>query len=152
MLLLNRTVLAIRILAFVGSSPSPLVKVREISDELSIPPQYAAKLAHILTNGGFLSAVRGPSGGVRLARPAEDIRIGQIVEVLEDIGPSGADGRLGVGADAEPEIGRFLDQALTKFLELLNAQSLADLCVSRNCALGGSVSELARWDRAEKKL
>src|SRR3989338_7930710 len=44
-------------------------RVREIAAGLGVPATYLAKVLQGLTRAGLLRAVRGPGGGVQLARP-----------------------------------------------------------------------------------
>ena len=41
------------------------------------------KVVNALTRAGYLTAVRGRSGGVKLARKAEDIRLGDVIRMTE---------------------------------------------------------------------
>lgn len=59
------------------------VAIREISDELDIPFQYLTKLLQRLQQGGIIYSRRGNTGGVSLARPAEEITLAEILNVLE---------------------------------------------------------------------
>jgi len=65
---------------------------KNISDELDLPGPYLAKILQALVQGGLLESVRGPKGGFRLARPAQFVTIGEVVETLE--GPAALDGCL----------------------------------------------------------
>ena len=74
---------AVRILVYCAKSEDELVKVAEIARRLDITQQNTFKIVHLLNKGGFLGSVRGRKGGVRLARPAAKIRIGDIVRSIE---------------------------------------------------------------------
>jgi len=65
---------------------------KNLSEELHLPGPYLAKILQSLAQGGLLESVRGPRGGFRLARPAQFIRVGEVLEVLE--GPDSLDGCL----------------------------------------------------------
>jgi len=60
---------------------------RDLADETGLPLPTVRKLLKTLTRGGLLSAHRGAHGGYNLARPAEDISISEIIEVID--GPIG---------------------------------------------------------------
>ena len=45
-------------------------------------PAYAAKILRVLRKGGFVTAARGKEGGYTLARPAESIVIGDVIDAL----------------------------------------------------------------------
>jgi Rrf2 family iron-sulfur cluster assembly transcriptional regulator len=56
--------------------------IPEISQAEGVSPAYAAKLLRILRKGGFVKAARGKDGGYTLARPADEILIGNVIETL----------------------------------------------------------------------
>ncbi|MGM8892004.1 Rrf2 family transcriptional regulator, partial [Psychrobacter sp. 1Y1] len=45
---------------------------------------HISKVVHHLGKLGYLQTVRGKSGGFKLAKPATDINIGQVVRALEN--------------------------------------------------------------------
>ena len=73
---------AIRILLDCAVAQPNLVKVAEISERRDITLQNTFKIVHLLSRAGFIQAVRGRHGGVRLARPASEIRIGDVVRAM----------------------------------------------------------------------
>ncbi len=56
---------------------------RDLSRKLEIPPDYLAKVLATLARSGVLAATRGAKGGYRLARPAERIRLQEVVAPFE---------------------------------------------------------------------
>jgi len=56
--------------------------IGEIAGIEGLSPQYAGKLIRILRMGGLLESVRGRHGGYRLARPLENISVGEVLAVL----------------------------------------------------------------------
>jgi Rrf2 family protein len=56
--------------------------IPEISQAEGVSAAYAAKLLRMLRKGGFVKAARGKVGGYTLARPAEAIAIGNVIDVL----------------------------------------------------------------------
>jgi len=58
-------------------------RVSEIADELGVPRTYLAKVLQGLTRVGLLHAVRGPGGGVCLARSPREIRLWDVLSALE---------------------------------------------------------------------
>jgi Rrf2 family protein len=50
------------------------------ADGLSAP--YVAKLMRLLRRGGFVKSTRGQTGGYTLARPAEEINVGEVLGSL----------------------------------------------------------------------
>jgi Rrf2 family protein len=56
--------------------------IPEISQLEGVSPAYGAKVLRMLRKGGFVKAARGKDGGYTLARPAENIVIGDVMDVL----------------------------------------------------------------------
>jgi Rrf2 family protein len=48
-----------------------------------LSPEYVAKLMRVLRQGGLVVSTRGASGGYHLARPASQITLQQVIEVLD---------------------------------------------------------------------
>ena len=72
---------------YVAASPAQgYTSVREISEALGIPFPFLAKIAQSLTQAGILRTLRGPTGGVALARPVEQIRLQEIVVAIDGPG------------------------------------------------------------------
>lgn len=111
---------AIRILVDCARSGDELVKVAEIAERLEITQQNTFKIVHLLSRGGFIKAVRGRYGGVKLARPAKDIRVGEVVGVIEGSSIESRDEER-QGAQA------IFDDALEAFISVLNQHTIADM-------------------------
>ena len=60
--------------------------VRTIAKEAEIPPPFLAKLLQDLARDGFLKSSKGPRGGFRLAVPASDLTLMQIVDSVDGTG------------------------------------------------------------------
>ncbi len=56
--------------------------IPEISQAEGVSPAYAAKILRVLRKGGFVKAARGKDGGYTLARSADSIVIGDVINVL----------------------------------------------------------------------
>lgn len=55
----------------------------QIADREGISPANAGKLMWLLNKAGFVQATRGTKGGYSLARPAEEIRLNEVIKVLD---------------------------------------------------------------------
>ena len=84
---------------------------------------HVLKVAQDLVRAGFLVSLRGRSGGVSLARSADEITIGQVVRALEP-GTRLADC---AGCELRPDCStsNVLADALAAFLDVLDRTSLA---------------------------
>jgi Rrf2 family nitric oxide-sensitive transcriptional repressor len=61
-----------------------LSRVKDIAQAFGISHAHLTKCVHQLGQWGYLENVRGRAGGFRLARPAADITVGEIVRRTED--------------------------------------------------------------------
>ena len=62
--------------------PGGSLTIPEISAAEGISAAYAAKLLRMLRRAGFIKSVRGKVGGYSLARPADQIVVGNVLELL----------------------------------------------------------------------
>jgi DNA-binding IscR family transcriptional regulator len=73
------------------------VAVAELARRRGIPAQFLEQLFAVLRRAGLLRSQRGVKGGYAFARPAEEITVLEVVELLD--GPLGG-GAAGVFAEA----------------------------------------------------
>src|ERR1043165_4200076 len=59
------------------------VKIAEISRRQKIPQKFLELILSGLKQGGFVESRRGAEGGYRLARPADQISIGEVLRYIE---------------------------------------------------------------------
>jgi Rrf2 family protein len=59
------------------------VSIRDISDKLDISFHFLTKILQQLTSAKLLESFRGPKGGIRLRKPAEEINLREIVESID---------------------------------------------------------------------
>jgi len=59
------------------------VSIREIAERQGISMDYMEQLFHKLMKAGLLKSFRGLKGGYQLSRPADQISIKEILEVVE---------------------------------------------------------------------
>ncbi|MBD3374964.1 Rrf2 family transcriptional regulator [candidate division KSB1 bacterium] len=59
------------------------VPINEIAKELNISFHFLTKILQVLTQKGILASFKGPKGGVRLARPGNDILLYDIVVAID---------------------------------------------------------------------
>ncbi len=72
----------VRCLVRLGYAEAKGLTIPEISQAEGVSTAYAAKILRDLRKGGFVKAARGKEGGYTLARPAEEIIIGDVVSLL----------------------------------------------------------------------
>src|SRR6188768_393321 len=96
-----------------GSSPVP---IGEVAARRDISPQFLESLFVTLRRGGVLQSQRGVKGGYSLARPAEEVTVLEVVELLE--------GEVGAGAATlGPPWSEMTDQVRAK----LQGTTIADV-------------------------
>lgn len=109
-----------------GSGP---LMVKEISEQQALPPTYLEQLMVLLRKAGLVTATRGAHGGYVLARPAGDITMAEIIEVLE--GPLNlTECPSGVGCCGQPEacaMSEIFDEASKAMQHVFEKISLANL-------------------------
>jgi Rrf2 family transcriptional regulator, nitric oxide-sensitive transcriptional repressor len=124
---------ALRVLMHLAARPDRLASIGEIARTYRISHNHLMKVVHDLRKAGFLAAVRGRSGGVRLARPAAQISVGDVVRQTEgtfDLVDCGSC----VIAPACALTG-VLHEARSAFMAVLDGYSLSDLVEDRKAGL-----------------
>src|SRR6476660_5327529 len=116
---------AIRILIDCAQADARLVKVAELSERLEITQQNVFKIVNLLARARLIEAVRGRNGGVRLARPANAIRIGDVVRATEVTH---------VEIEEIAGVNQILDNALEAFIDVLDQHTLADMAAAQPAA------------------
>jgi Rrf2 family protein len=67
--------------------PGEALSSRRMAEFYGLPSAYLSKLLKSLVRAGILDATTGPRGGFRLARPAGDITVLDVMEAVEGSGP-----------------------------------------------------------------
>jgi Rrf2 family nitric oxide-sensitive transcriptional repressor len=83
MRLTNFSDYALRVLMYAATCGDRLITIEETADVYGISRTHLMKVANLLTRAGFLTATRGRSGGLALAKRADRIRIGDVVRATE---------------------------------------------------------------------
>lgn len=123
---------SLRVLISVGSKrDQELSTIPEVAKQYGISRNHLVKVVHHLRHSGYLSTVRGKGGGFKLAKPASDIRVGDVIRDTEhrfDLAPCFDDAKKG-SCVIEPAcvLKRALWQALQAFLTVTDGYTLADL-------------------------
>ncbi|MDO9381642.1 MAG: Rrf2 family transcriptional regulator [Hyphomicrobiaceae bacterium] len=142
---------AIRILIDCTQAGEDLVKAAEISRRLDITPQNTFKIVHLLSRAGFIEAVRGRHGGVRLAKPASEIRIGHVVRAMEsmaiEIEGDGA-AKPSESKERAAGINQILDNALEAFISVLDQHTLQEMALGKKPGALGTAGGKPRAAKA----
>ncbi|GAB1232297.1 Rrf2 family transcriptional regulator [Ferrigenium sp. UT4] len=76
------TDIALRTLIYLGQKNAPAT-IAEIAEAFDIVKTHLMKVVMMLVAANLVSSERGRNGGIRLARAANEIRIGEVVQVME---------------------------------------------------------------------
>ena len=121
---------ALRLLMLLALEPDTLHTIEEVANRYQISRNHLMKVAQTLVQKGFVESVRGRSGGLRLAKPAERINLAAVVRTTEDsltlVECFARETDKCVVSSACGLRGP-LDEALAAFFGVLNKYSLADL-------------------------
>jgi Rrf2 family transcriptional regulator, nitric oxide-sensitive transcriptional repressor len=77
----------LRVLMYLALQAPRLATIPEIAAAYGISENHLMKVVHRLARAGIVESVRGKGGGVRLARPPDDIRLGAVVRASEGSAP-----------------------------------------------------------------
>ena len=119
-----------RLLMFVAMKKGALCTIQEAADAYAISKNHLMKVAYELGRHGLLETVRGRKGGLRLAKRPDQIRLGDVVRLMED--------DLAMVECFTPKtntcpispicgLRSVLGEALDAYLEVLDRYTLADL-------------------------
>jgi Rrf2 family nitric oxide-sensitive transcriptional repressor len=84
MRLTSHTDFALRLLMSLAVLEERLVTIEELAKRHRLSRNHLMKVAQTLVNLGYVTGVRGRSGGLKLASRASSIRMGAVVRALED--------------------------------------------------------------------
>lgn len=82
MRLTTHTDFALRTLMYLATRPGRATAA-QVAELFGISTHHLGKVVHNLARLGYVRSVRGIGGGIELARPPEEIRLGEVVEAFE---------------------------------------------------------------------
>lgn len=74
---------SLRVLLYLSRKEGETATITELADFYNISRNHLVKVVHNLGINGFISTSRGKHGGIRLARPANEITVGEVVRHTE---------------------------------------------------------------------
>jgi Rrf2 family nitric oxide-sensitive transcriptional repressor len=74
---------SLRVLLYLAYKKGEMVTISELADFYKISRNHLVKVVHNLGLNGYILTVRGKHGGLRLARSASEIVIGEVVRQTE---------------------------------------------------------------------
>ena len=126
---------ALRVLAHCAVQHPALAKVATIAAVTGITEQNIFKLIKTLTKAGLVQTIRGPHGGVRLARAPGAIRVGQVIRAIEPrfkaCGPLDQMMSEAPVSAVERELDRTIGRGIAAFMDSLDRTTIAALIEKR---------------------
>lgn len=84
--MLSRTGLyALRAVVTLARTEDGWTSASQLAEALTVPSNYLSKTLHRLARRGVLLSRRGPQGGFKLARPASELSVADVVEPFDDV-------------------------------------------------------------------
>lgn len=134
MKLTSYTNYALRSLQLAALKSPDLVRVDDVAKVHNLSRPHIMKIVHELGRAGYLETVRGRGGGFRLARPPEEIIVGDVVRITE--------GPLDVVECFNPEkntcplmgvciLSRKMQEATAAFMTVLDDLTIAQIASNR---------------------
>lgn len=122
----------LRLLMRMASAPETVFSTAELAEEFALSRHHLAKVVQQLARGGIVETRRGGGGGAMLCKDPSDVRIGDVVQLLEQgqalaecFRPDGGDCVI----DGCCKLKARLRHAEARFLEDLNRSTLRDIAL-----------------------
>ncbi len=128
---------ALRVLMYLGVRTDRLATIEEISTAYGISENHLMKVVNRLAKHGFVKALRGRGGGLRLGKLADAMTIGEVLRVVEDdfhiVECFGAADTCRISKACR--LKHALNRALAAYLAELDSWTLADIVTDRKALL-----------------
>ncbi|MGB7431092.1 MAG: Rrf2 family transcriptional regulator [Ahrensia sp.] len=134
MKLTSYTNYAMRSLQLAALKAPGLVRIDDVARIHNLSRPHIMKIVHELGKAGYLETVRGRNGGFRLARPPQDIIVGDVVRITE--GPLDIVECFNAEKNTCPLMGvcilsKKMQQATAAFMAVLDDLTIADIAANR---------------------
>lgn len=119
---------SLRMLIHLAVKPGGRATIAEVAQAYAVSEAHLMKVAHLLGQAGHVTTLRGRGGGLMLARPAAEIRVGDVVRRMEpdmDVVPCLAGGSCAIQPACR--LKRTMHEARAAFLAVLDGTTIADL-------------------------
>ncbi|MDM7931485.1 Rrf2 family transcriptional regulator [Tabrizicola sp.] len=139
MRLTTKTNLAARVLMACAVNDGLTLRSSEIAQTCNASLNHLLQVVNALQASGFVETIRGRNGGLRLARPADQISIGEVFRVFEASVPFAecfAPDTNTCPLSASCRLRGYVARAVEAFYHELDMVTLADL-TKGNCGLAG---------------
>jgi len=117
----------LRALIYLATLPAgQMTSISEVTDTYGVSRNHMVKIINQLSRAGYVAAVRGKNGGIRLGRPAEEIVICQVVRDMEPLQLVNCHSDF-CHITSACRLKKALHDAVQSFLRELDQYTLADL-------------------------
>ncbi len=126
---------ALRALVFLALDPDDVPTVGEVARKMGMSEDHLLKVVQRLSQLGYVKTIRGRNGGMRLAKPAVEIVVGEVVRRTEDnmsLVPCFDPTEVNCPISAACGLAPALDEALQAFLTTLDRYTIQDLLGRRS--------------------
>ncbi|HEY6079540.1 MAG TPA: Rrf2 family transcriptional regulator [Polyangiaceae bacterium] len=131
---------SLRVLIYLAVKRGELATIPEIAEAFAISRGHLMKVVNELGRLGYVETSRGRKGGMTLGKPAESIRVGQLLRETEESLAlvtcfSKAEPGQGCKIDGFCRLKGILAEAQRAFFDVLDRYSLADIVDGRAAPL-----------------
>jgi Rrf2 family protein len=128
-MLSNTAEYALRAMAWLTLTPDELVSAGSLAQHTRVPADYLAKILQQLSQAGLITGRRGVGGGYKLAKPAEEIYMLDVLNVVDPVErlrscPVGLETH---GPNLCP-LHQKIDEAIAAVCDVFGNVTLTDLC------------------------
>lgn len=123
-----QTDFSLRLLVFLAANADGKpIGAGRIAARFRVSSHHMQKVAQALRRLGYVESISGRQGGLKLAQPAETVRVGDIVEALEGRGHMADCGRGPCPFQGACALKVALDRAERGFIDELRRYTIADV-------------------------
>lgn len=125
---------ALRVLMYAATADDRLVTIEETAKVYGISRAHLMKVVNALTKAGYVTGVRGRSGGFTLARQPQEINLGEVLRATEPdfaLVECFATGSQCI-ITKRCHLPRMLNEALNAFIGTFDKYTLADIMLAKH--------------------
>lgn len=132
MQLTKQTNYGLRILMYCAAR-AEAVRLADVAKFYGLSETFLHKVLLVVRDAGFVTTMRGRTGGLKLARPAREISVGDVVRAMEERIELADCFRADSGCPLEQSCGLngALHEALDAFFTVLDGYTIADITDER---------------------
>ena len=74
---------SLRVIIYVSANGDRKVNISEVAEACAIPRNHLTKVIHSMAVKGLITTTRGKGGGISMARPPNQLKVGEIIRAME---------------------------------------------------------------------